>query len=56
MGERDQPPVGRPPFKFLHADMTRPVVLGIFDEFDELPPDGRSGPRIWKRALPESEK
>ena len=34
----------------------RPVVLGIFDEFDELPPDGRSGPRRWKLALPESEK
>jgi hypothetical protein len=34
----------------------RAVVLGIFDEFDELPPDGRSGSRRWKRALPESEK
>lgn len=34
----------------------RAVVLGIFDEFDELPPDGRSGPRRWKRAPPESEK
>jgi hypothetical protein len=34
----------------------RDVVLGIFDEFDELPPDGRSGPRRWKRAPPESEK
>jgi hypothetical protein len=34
----------------------RAVVLGIFDEFDELPPDGRSNPRKWKRALPESEK
>ncbi|MEO6308247.1 MAG: hypothetical protein ABIO96_06940 [Nitrospiraceae bacterium] len=33
----------------------RAVVLGIFDEFDELPPDGRSGFRRWKRALPESE-
>jgi len=34
----------------------RAVVLGIFDEFDELPPDGRSGPRRWKRTPPESEK
>ena len=34
----------------------RDVVLGIFDEFDELPPDGRSGPRRWKRASSESEK
>jgi hypothetical protein len=28
----------------------RDVVLGIFDEFDELPPDGRSGPRRWERG------
>jgi hypothetical protein len=34
----------------------RDVVLGILDEFDELPPDGRSGPRRWERAPPESEK
>jgi len=34
----------------------RDAVLGIFDEFDELPPDGRSGHRRWKRAPPESEK
>lgn len=34
----------------------RAVVLGIFDEFDELPPDGRSGPRRWKLALPETEE
>jgi len=34
----------------------RAVVLGIFDEFDELPPDGRSGPRQWKGTPPESEK
>src|SRR6266850_6132050 len=34
----------------------RAVVLGIFDEFDELPPDGRSGPRQWKGMPPESEK
>lgn len=34
----------------------RAVVLGIFDEFDELPPDGRSGPRRWILAFPESEK
>ena len=26
----------------------RDVVLGIFDEFDKLPSDGRSGPRRWK--------
>jgi hypothetical protein len=38
------------------SDDNRDVVLGIFDEFDELPPDGRSGPRRWKRAPPESEK
>lgn len=25
------------------------TVLGIFDEFDELPPDGRSGPYRWER-------
>ena len=25
----------------------RAVALGIFDEFDELPPDGRSGSRRW---------
>jgi hypothetical protein len=25
------------------------VILGIFDEFDELPSDGRSGPQPWKR-------
>jgi hypothetical protein len=25
------------------------VILGIFDEFDELPTDGRSGPRQWNR-------
>ncbi len=24
-------------------------ILGVFDEFDELPADGRSGPRQWKR-------
>lgn len=34
----------------------RAVVLGVFDEFDELPPDGRSGPRRWKLALPETEE
>ncbi len=26
----------------------REVILGIFDEFDDLPPDGKSGPRQWK--------
>ena len=26
----------------------RDIVLGILGEFDELPPDGRSGPRRWK--------
>jgi hypothetical protein len=25
------------------------VILGVFDEFDELPNDGRSGPRQWRR-------
>lgn len=25
------------------------VILGVFDEFDELPPDGRSSPRQWRR-------
>lgn len=34
----------------------RDVILGIFDEFDDLPPDGRSGPRRWGRPPPESEK
>lgn len=34
----------------------RAVVLGIFDEFDELPPDGRSGPQRWKRAFPDTEE
>jgi len=50
-----------PPFDHLTDRIVtsyddRAVVLGIFDEFDELPPDGRSGPRRWKLALPESEK
>lgn len=26
----------------------RDVILGIFDEFDDLPPDGRSGQHKWK--------
>jgi hypothetical protein len=25
------------------------VILGVFDEFEELPTDGRSGPKQWKR-------
>ena len=28
---------------------TRDVILGIFDEANELPPDGRSGPYRWPR-------
>jgi hypothetical protein len=34
----------------------RDVILGLFDEFDTLPPDGRSSPRRWDRAPPQSEK
>ena len=34
----------------------RAVILGIFDEFDELPPDGRSGIRRWESAFTVSEK
>jgi len=34
----------------------RDVVLGLFDEFDPLPPDSRSDPRRWERAPPQSEK
>jgi hypothetical protein len=51
-----------PQFKFYEANRKRrtvvPIVvsfdvkemiLGIFDEFDELPPDGRSVPRNWQK-------
>ena len=34
----------------------RDVTRGIFDEFDELPPDGQSGPRRWGSESRGSEK
>ena len=35
--------------KIVIAYDARAVILGIFDEADELPPDGRSGPYRWPR-------
>lgn len=34
----------------------RDVILGIFNEFDDLPPNGRSGPHRWGPESPDSEK
>ena len=34
----------------------RDVTRGIFDEFDELPPDGQSGQRRWGSESTVSEK
>jgi hypothetical protein len=36
--------------KVVIAYDARDVILGIFDEADELPPDGRSGPYRWPRV------
>ena len=52
----EPPPLDHITDRIVTSYDDRAVVLGIFDEFDELPPDGRSGSRRWKRALPESEK
>jgi hypothetical protein len=52
----DPPPLAHLTDRVVTSYDDRAVVLGIFDEFDELPPDGRSGPRRWELALPESEK
>ena len=52
----EPPPLAHLTDRVVTSYDDRAVVLGIFDEFDELPPDGRSGPRRWELALPESEK
>jgi hypothetical protein len=51
--------MGKSPKPYMDAQRTsarvvisyddRDLILGIFDEFEELPPDGRSGPRQWQR-------
>ena len=53
---REPPPLADVTDRIVTSYDDRAVVLGVFDEFDELPPDGRSGPRLWKRVLLESEK
>jgi len=41
--------LGRNDERVVLAYDDRDVVIGIFDELDELPADGRSGPRTWPR-------